>query len=287
MSAEIFRIAESELDRMLAVARPLLERRGISVADGSARQALVWATSFTYERQLRDTKQRVAATLTLNGDAPPILQTIAVSGAITERDQKTLAWPELRQRGLADIIEKKLAEQQIGLQTRIGINYAHLELIRRCDVLRDLVTDDVPHAAELRDRIATWRSEAEARTLFLPSRKTLIDEFRYGHINDDLVSHNDFYANSIYSPSMPGLPKPVADLPVIAPTPAPNVTRTAIQSVMNRFDAPRPDPPSRALGISLVLFSLLILGAGVWLRNWLTVAGGVGFLVVAIGAMFR
>src|ERR1043165_2304506 len=77
MSAELFHLSESELDKLLDDARDALARRNITVADGSAREAEVWAYSFSTEREIGLERQRVAATLTLRGDAPPMMQSIA------------------------------------------------------------------------------------------------------------------------------------------------------------------------------------------------------------------
>src|SRR5204862_8147396 len=87
VSSDLFRLSESELDVLLDAARPDLERRGISVADGSAREALVWAFSFSTEREIGIERQRIAATLTLRGDAPLMMQSIATGSRVQYRNQ--------------------------------------------------------------------------------------------------------------------------------------------------------------------------------------------------------
>src|SRR5437763_1146087 len=112
VSADLFRLSESELDMLLDMARDDLARRGITVADGSAREAEVWAFSFSTEREIGVERQRVAATLTLRGDVPLMMQSIATGSRIQHRDQSPVSWAELRRRGMAAIVEDALASAQ-------------------------------------------------------------------------------------------------------------------------------------------------------------------------------
>src|ERR1043166_1560146 len=107
MSAELFHLSESELDKLLDDARDALARRGISIADGSAREAEVWAFSFSTEREIGLERQRIATTVTLRGDAL-MTQSIATGSRVQHRASAMVSWPELRRRGLAGIVEDAL-----------------------------------------------------------------------------------------------------------------------------------------------------------------------------------
>jgi hypothetical protein len=199
MPSELFRRAEEELDALLAAARGDLARRGISIADGSAREAEVWAFSFSTEREIGLERQRIATTVTLRGDAL-MTQSIATGSRVQHRASAMVSWPELRRRGLAGIVEDALASAQYHLQVKTGADFAHEEFIRRCDAIFSLLGDDIPDAAALREKLMTWRGLAEQRSLYSAVRRNLIEGLDFGHLQDDAVALQELYETNIYGP---------------------------------------------------------------------------------------
>lgn len=297
MSADLFRLAESELDDLLDAARPDLARRGIVIADGCAREVQVWAFSFSTEREIGIERQRIATTLTLRGDAPPMLQSIATGTRVQHRGQQQVAWPELRRRGLAAIIEDALASAQYHLQVKIGADFAHEELIRRCDSLLDLIGDDLPNAPALREQVTTWRTLAEQRSLYSAVRRTLINGLSFGHLDDDARVLEEFYVSNIYKPlSSRASARDLAawaarDTSQSAPEPAAAATSRRV-SLLDRIPkAPPPEPEASGsmlvLGIALAVAACALLAFAIARHSWPLIAGSAIFLVFVLRALWQ
>jgi hypothetical protein len=295
MSADPFRVSESELDALLDAARDDLAKRGIAVADGSARETEVWAYSFSTEREIGIERQRVAATLTLRGDAPLMMQSIATGSRLQHRDHSPIAWPELRRRGLAAIVEDALASAQYHLQLKIGADFAHQELIRRCESILDLIGDDLLNAPALRDQVAAWKTLAEQRSLYSAVRRNLVGNLDFGHLQDDANALQELYENDIYKPlssrapeqlSMRGDPMP--------PSPPPEDFDRAVPrriSLLKKIPkAPPPEPavstaPLLLLGIGLAVVAVALLATAFVRHSWGFGLGGAVLLGLVIRAL--
>ena len=292
MSSEIFRLSESELDLLLDTARPDLERRGISIADGSAREALVWAFSFSTEREIGIERQRIAATLTLRADAPLMMQSIATGSRVQHRNQAPVAWPELRRRGMAAIVEDALASAQYHLQVKIGADFAHQEFIRRCESIIELIGDDIANAPALREQVTTWKTLAEQRSLYSAVRRKLIGNLHFGHLQDDALVLEEFYETNIYAPLSSRAPAQVA----MRGTPPPEPEdfdravprRAAILDRIPKAPAMEPAEAGKSLlviGIVLALIALALI-AFAFVRHSVPLGvGGAIFLALVVRAL--
>jgi len=291
MSEDLFRRAASELDALLAAARPDLERRGVAIADGSAREALVWAFSFSTEREIGIERQRIACTLTLRGDAPPMMQSLATGSRIQHRNHAPVAWPELRRRGMAAIVEDALASAQYFLQVKIGADFAHQEFIRRCEAILDLIGNDLANAPALREQVATWKTLAEQRSLYSAVRKTLLGNLDFGHLQEDAVVLEQFYQESIYRPlSSHSLPAP-APAPVPVPESDNALSRRA--AILDRIPKAPPIEPAEAgtslllLGVALALIAIALIAFGVMRHSWSLAIGGTIFFLLVVRALWQ
>ena len=282
MSSEIFRLSESELDLLLDAARPDLERRGITIADGSAREALVWAFSFSTEREIGIERQRIAATLTLRGDAPMMMQSIATGSRVQYRNQTPVAWPELRRRGMAAIVEDALASAQYHLQVKIGADFAHQEFIRRCESILDLLGDE---------QVTTWKTLAEQRSLYSAVRRNLIGNLHFGHLQDDALVLEEFYETNIYAPLSSRAPAQVAMRGNAPPEPEDHdraVPRRA--SILDRIPkAPAAEGGKSllAVGIVLALIATALIAFAVVRHSWPLGVGGAIFLLLVVRALWQ
>lgn len=290
MSADLFRLSESELDALLDAARDELATRGITVADGSAREAHVWAFSFSTEREIGIERQRIACTLTLRGDTPLSMQSIATGSRVQHRDHGQVAWPELRRRGLAAIVEDALASAQYHLQLKIGADFAHQEFIRRCESLLELIGDDIVNAPALRDQVETWKSLAEQRSLYSAVRRNLIGNLDFGHLQEDAVALEELYENNVYKPLAARTPAQLTMRGTAAPAPPPEDFDRAIPRRVSLLEkipkAPPPEPASSSaplliLGIVLGLVAVALLVFAFLRHSWpLGIAGGILTLLV-------
>lgn len=294
VSDVIFRLNEQELDRMLDESRPELERLGITIADGSARDALVWAMSFSAERHFGSETQRIATTITLNDEAPLSIQTVGIATRTTLRvAPQPLPWPELRRRGFAEIVEETLARAQRELQVRIGVDYAYEEFARRCDRLLDLIGDDIPNAPILREQVRTWRARAEERTLYARGREFLIRDFDFGHLNDDIASLNEFYETNIHRPmsaAPPPAPPPQKAEPAKPPRfgDDPIARRPAmLDRVAKAAETSGGGEPMNVIGIVLLIVAIAVVVAGIVKMSWPLIGGGALFLLLVVRAMWQ
>ena len=291
MSSEIFRLSESELDLLLDAARPDLERRGITIADGSAREALVWAFSFSTEREIGIERQRIAATLTLRGDAPLMMQSIATGSRVQYRNQTPVAWPELRRRGMAAIVEDALASAQYHLQVKIGADFAHQEFIRRCESILDLIGDDIANAPALREQVTTWKTLAEQRSLYSAVRRNLIGNLHFGHLQDDALVLEEFYETNIYAPLSSRAPAQVAmrgNAPPEPEEPDRAVPRRA--AILDRIPKAPPTEGGKsllAIGIVLALIATALIALAVVRHSWPLGVGGAIFLLLVVRALWQ
>src|SRR5436305_1172034 len=293
MSSEIFRISESELDVLLDAARPDLERRGITIADGSAREALVWAFSFSTEREIGSERQRIAATLTLRGDAPLMMQSIATGSRIQHRDQSPVSWAELRRRGMAAIVEDALASAQYHLQVKIGADFAHQEFIRRCESILDLLGDDIVNAPALREQVRSWKTLAEQRSLYSAVRRNLIGNLDFGHLQDDANVLEEFYETNIYKPLSSRAPaQPAMRGNALASPPEPEFDRAVPRRVSLLDKIPKAPPPEPAsatpllvLGIGLALIAVALLALAFVRHSWGLGLGGAVLLMLVVRAL--
>jgi len=295
MTDVIFRLNEQELDRMLGEARAELEKRRVTIADGSARDALVWATSFSLERRIGSDTHRVATTITLNDDAPLSVQSVGIAPRLTYRiPPSPLHWSELRRRGMAEMVIEHLGNAAGALQVRIGVDFAYEEFARRCERLRDLIGDDVPNAAALREMVASWRDQATARTLYSRAKPELITDVAYGHLDDDVLSLNEFYANNIFKPLSAAPPTLVAP-PIIeerAPEPKPvgeeHSRRPAILDRLPEAAATaQSGEPVNVVGIILLISAVLAIAVAAWLHSLPVAIGGGIFLLLVLRAMWQ
>jgi hypothetical protein len=293
MSAELFRLAERELDDLLDIARPDLERRGVAIADGSAREANLWAFNFSNERELGEDRHRIATTLTVRDDLPPIMRLFATTDRVTFRNETQVPWGDLRRYGMAKVVEEALAEAQFKLQVRVGVDFAHEEFIRRCTMLLDLIGDDLPNAEGLRDRVRTWRQLAEQRALYSPLRRRLGNDLDFGHLHDDVRFLDEFYEQSIYAPLSARGPARAE-----APAPPPPVEEDEPRELPRRVSlldrlpkAPPVEPeaskPLVAVGVLLVLIALGLLAWAIVRHSWPWIAAAAVFLLLVIRALRR
>ena len=269
---------------LLAAARDDLGKRGISIADGSAREAEVWAFSFSTERELGIEKQRIATTLTLRGDAL-LTQSIATGRRVQHRASAIVSWPELRRRGIAAIVEDALASAQYFLQVKTGADFAHEEFIRRCESILDLLGDDIVNAPALRDQVRTWKTLAEQRSLYSAVRPKLIGNLDFGHLQDDAVTLEEFYETNIYGPLSSRAP--ARDLvgraaPVIEPDNATS-RRIALIDRIPKAPAVEETPKSMlSIGIALAAVAIALIALAVVKHSWpLGIGGAVLLLLVA------
>ena len=109
-----------------------------------------------------------------------MMQSIATGSRVQYRNQTPVAWPELRRRGMAAIVEDALASAQYHLQVKIGADFAHQEFIRRCESILDLLGDDIANAPALREQVTTWKTLAEQRSLYSAVRRKLIGNLHFG-----------------------------------------------------------------------------------------------------------
>jgi len=291
MSDVIFRLNEQDLDRMLTDAREELERRGVTIADGSARDALVWAMSFSLERRVGSDIHRVATTITLNDETPLSVQSVAIAPRLTHRiAPQPLPWPELRRRGMAEVVLEHLGKAEGALQIRFGVDFAYEELARRCERLLDLIGDDVPNAAALREIVTSWRDEANARTLYSRVRPSLIDDYDYGHLDDDVRSLNEFYQHNIFKPLSLEPPVMIAPreepMPKTLPDSLPR--RPAILDKVPRAAATAGSgEPMNVVGIVLLVIAVAVVAVGVARTSWPAIIGGGILLLLVIRAMWQ
>jgi len=288
MSEPIFRLNEQELDRMLGAARLALEGREIEIADGSAREALVWAVGFSTEKPLGDERQRVAATITLNDEAPLSLQSVATRGRVAYRAQRTLRWDELRRDGMAAVVDAALKAAEHGLQVRTGIEFAHDEVVRRCALLLDLISDDVPDAVALRETVAALKRQAEERTLFSSDRRLLITGDDFGHLADDIRALNEFYETNIFSLECGGEAAAFNKPPSESGGAAAALQRPSLfERVPRVVDDPSAKKPLNVIGIILLMIAIAVITAGLIRHSWSITAGGAAFLLLVIRAMWQ
>jgi len=295
MTDVIFRLNEQELDRMLDDARAELAQRGVAIADGSARDALVWATSFSLERRLGSETHRVATTITLNDDAPLSVQSVGIAPRLTYRIAPApLPWPELRRRGMAEMVLEHLGNAAGALQVRIGVDFAYEEFARRCERLRDLIGDDVPNAPVLREMVASWRDQAEARTLYSRAKPELITDVAYGHLDDDVRSLNEFYTSNIFKPLSAAPPlliaPPVVEEPKRESKPA-GEEHSRRPALLDRIPeaavAAQSGEPANVVGIVLLLVAIVLIAIAAWLHSLpVAIAGGI-FLLLVLRAMWQ
>jgi len=293
VSADLFRLSESELDTLLDAARDALATRGITIADGSAREAEVWAYSFSTEREIGMERQRVAATLTLRGDAPPMMQSIATSSRIQHRNHSPVSWPELRRRGLAAIVEDALASAQYHLQVKIGADFAHQEFIRRCESILSLLGDDIPNAPALRDQVATWKTLAEQRSLYSAVRRNLIGNLDFGHLQDDADVLEEFYEENIYKPLSSRAPEGLAMHGNTTPAapPAQEFDRALSRRVALLDKIPKAAEPEDAgkytlvLGIVLAIVAVALIALAFVRHSWGWAVGGAVLLMLVVRAL--
>src|SRR5438105_988125 len=291
MSSEIFRLSESELDLLLDAARPDLERRGITIADGSAREALVWAFSFSTEREIGIERQRIAATLTLRGDAPLMMQSIATGSRVQHRNHAPVAWPELRRRGMAAIVEDALASAQYHLQVKIGADFAHQEFIRRCESILDLLGDDIANAPALREQVTTWKTLAEQRSLYSAVRRKLIGNLHFGHLQDDALVLEEFYETNIYAPLSSRAPAQLTMRGSAPPEPedldraVPR--RAAILDRIPKAPAAEAGKSLLVIGIVLTLIAVALIAFAIVRHSWPLGIGGAIFLALVIRALWQ
>ena len=290
MSSDLFLLSASELDKLLDDARPDLARRGIAVADGSAREALVWAFSFSTEREIGIERQRIATTLTLRDDAPLTLQSVATGTRVSYRGQQQVAWPELRRRGLAAIIEDALASAQYHLQVKLGADFAHEELIRRCESLLDLIGDDLPNAPALREQVTTWRTLAQQRSLYSAVRRKLINNLNFGHLHEDALLLEELYQTNIYAPLSARAPAQLTMRGDAPPVPEPDRTVPRRVPLLDRIPkAPPPEPESNRsmliLGIGLAAVAAALLAFAIAQHSWPFIVGSAIFLVLVLRAL--
>ncbi|HEV2719519.1 MAG TPA: hypothetical protein VG323_05840 [Thermoanaerobaculia bacterium] len=287
MPSDLFVRSESELDALLDAARSDLERRGIGIADGSAREAEVWAFSFSSEREIGIERQRTACTLTLRGETSLMMQSIATGSRLQHRDSTAVSWAELRRRGMAAVVEDALASAQYRLQVKIGVDFAHQELIRRCESLIDLIGDDLVNAPALREQVARWKSLAEERTLYSAARPKLLGRLDFGHLQDDANALEEFYEANIYAPlsSRPPFPAP-------APAPAPAPDDNAIPRRVALLDKiPKMPVESEAtkamliLGIAMAVAAVALIAFAVVRHSWPLGIGGAVFLLLVVRAL--
>jgi hypothetical protein len=281
MTEVIFRLNEQELDRMLADARPELEQRGVAIADGSARDALVWAMSFSLERP----QHRVATTITLNDESPLSVQSVAIGARLTHRiDTQPLPWPELRRRGMAEVVLEHLTNAEAALQKAVGASYAYEEFARRCDRLLDLIGDDVPNADSLRERVTSWRDEANARTLYSRARPSLINEYQFGHLDDDVRALNEFYVFNISRPLATG-----AQAGKPAPHEATDHSRrpAILDNIPKAAAAATSGEPVNVVGIILLAIAIIVLAIGIVRVSWPVIVAGAILLLLVVRAMLQ
>ncbi len=285
MPSDLFLRSEAELDALLDAARPDLERRSIGIADGSAREAEVWAFSFTAEREIGSERQRTACTLTLRETAL-MMQSLATGSRLQHRDSTAVSWAELRRRGMAAIVEDALASAQYRLQVKIGVDFAYKEFIRRCESIVELIGDDIVNAPALREQVARWKMLAEERTLYSAARPKLIGNLDFGHLQDDANVLEEFYETNIYAPlsSRPTLPAPA---PVPAPAPAPDGSalprRVALLDKIPKAPVEsQATPPMLMLGLFLGGLASALLVVGFMRHSWpLGITGAILSLLVA------
>jgi len=286
--SELFRRAEEELDALLAAARDTLARRGISIADGSAREAEVWAFSFSTEREIGLERQRIATTLTLRGDAL-MTQSIATGPRVQHRASAMVAWPELRRRGLAGIVEDALASAQYHLQLKTGADFAHEEFIRRCDAIISLLGDDIPNAPALREQVMTWRTLAEQRSLYSAVRRNLIEGLDFGHLQDDAAALQELYETNIYGPLSTRAPASVAmrgTTPPAEPDPERAIPRRV--SLIDQIPKAPPAESTRAmlvLGVVLAVVAVALIALAVVRHSWALGVGGAILLLLVVRAL--
>jgi hypothetical protein len=290
MSSDLFLRSAAELDALLDAARPDLARRGISVADGSAREVEVWAFSFNTEREIGLQRQRIATTLTLRGDVVLMLQSIATGPRVQHRGQSQVSWPELRRRGMAAIVEDALASAQYHLQVKLGADFAHEEFIRRCESILDLIGDDLPNAPALREQVTTWKSLAEQRSLYSAVRRKLIDNLNFGHLQNDALVLEEFYEANIYGPLSARPPAQLTMRGDTAPVTEPDRALPRRVSILDRIPkAPPPEPestkPMLVVGILLAVIALGLLAFGIVRHTWPLIAGSAIFLLFVLRAL--
>ena len=287
MPSELFRRAEEELDALLDAARGDLGARGISIADGSAREAEVWAFSFSTEREIGIERQRIATTLTLRGDAL-MTQSIATGPRVQHRASATVSWPELRRRGLAAIVEDALASAQYHLQVKTGADFAHEEFIRRCESILDLLGDDIVNAPALRDQVNTWKTLAEQRSLYSAVRRKLIGNLDFGHLQDDAVALEELYETNIYAPLSSRAPASLAMHGKAPPEPEPDNAlprRVALIDRIPKAPAVEAAQPMLFLGIALAIIALALIALAVVKHSWPLGIGGAVFLLLVVRAL--
>jgi hypothetical protein len=290
--SDLFVRSESELDALLDAARDALAARGIAVADGSAREAEVWAYSFSTEREIGIERQRVAATLTLRGDAPLMMQSIATGSRLQHRDHTPVAWPELRRRGLAAIVEDALASAQYHLQVKIGADFAHQEFIRRCESILDLLGDDLLNAPALREQVAAWKTLAEQRSLYSAVRRNLIGNLDFGHLQDDANALQELYENNIYQPLSSRAPEqPAMRGNPMPASPPQDVDRAVPRRVAVLDRIPKAAEPEDAgkymlvLGIVLAIVAAALIALAFVRHSWGVGLGGAVLLVLVVRAL--
>ena len=291
MSADLFRRSESELDALLDAARGDLAARGITIAGGSAPEEQVWAFSFSTEREIGLERQRITVTLTLRADAPLMMQSIATSSRIQHRNHAPVSWPELRRRGLAAIIEDALASAQYHLQVKIEADFAHQELIRRCESMLDLLGDDIHNAPALREQVSAWKTLAEQRSLYSAVRRNLIGSLDFGHLQDDANALEEFYETSIYKPLSSRAPEH-GTMYGTTLTAEPEVDRALPRrvSLLDKIPkAPPTEPASRTplllLGSGLAIVAVAMIAFAVVRHSWAVGAVGAVLLVLVVRAL--
>jgi len=279
--------SESELDELLDAARPDLERRGIGIADGSAREAEVWAFSFSAEREIGVERQRIACTLTLRGETTLMMQSIATGSRLQHRDSTAVSWAELRRRGMAAVVEDALASAQYRLQVKIGADFAHQEFIRRCESIVELIGDDIHNAPALREQVVRWKSLAEERTLYSAARPTLVGNLDFGHLQDDVKVLEEFYETNIYAPLSARPPARELGGRAVAAEPGNTLPRRV--ALLDRIPkAPVESEATRPmllLGILLAAAAVALIVLGVVRHSWPLGIGGALFFALVVRAL--
>jgi hypothetical protein len=286
MPSELFRRAEEELDALLAAARDGLARRGIGIADGSAREEELWSFRFSTEREIGLERQRISTTVTLRGDAL-ITQSIATGSRVQHRASALVQWPELRSRGLAGIVEDALASAQYHLQVKTGADFAHEEFIRRCDAIVSLLGDDIPNAPALRERVSTWKALAEQRSLYSAVRRNLIEGLDFGHLQDDADVLQEYYETNIYGPlSSRAEARDLVGQVVQEPEQG-TPRRIALIDQIPKAPAVEAPKSMLVLGLALAAVAAALIALGSVKHSWPLGIGGAILLILVARALWQ
>jgi len=285
VASQLFRRAEEELDALLAAARDDLARRGIGIADGSAREEELWSFRFSTEREIGLERQRISTTVTLRGDAL-ITQSIATGSRAQHRASALVQWPELRSRGLGGVVEDALASAQYHLQVKTGADFAHEEFIRRCDAIVSLLGDDIPNAPALREQVSTWKTLAEQRSLYSAVRRNLIEGLDFGHLQDDADVLQEYYKTNIHGPLSTRAPASLA-MSGMPPTEPEQGTARRLALIDQIPKAPDVDAPKSMLSLGVVLAAVAaaLIALAVVKHSWALGLGGAILLILVVRAL--